>query len=87
MIYKQTERLPWRQIEGRSVIINPKAGQVHELDAVASFLWTVTDGVKTMDEVAELMIEEFDVDKNIAVQDTQEFYISLESLGLVTCQS
>jgi hypothetical protein len=87
MKYKQTPNLPWRKIEDRAVIISPKTGQVHELDEVASFLWVLADGVKTLEETTALLMEEFEVEKTIALQDTREFYHSLENLGLIQCQS
>lgn len=79
--------LPWREIDGRSVVMNPKRGEVHELDEVATFLWKQADGTRSVEDIAQTLAAEFEVDASVALSDAQEFFSSLEALGLIQCQS
>ena len=84
---RQIVRLPWREIDGRSVVINPKRGEVHEFDEVGTFLWKHADGSRSVEDIADALTAEFDVDLSSALADSKDFYTSLEALGLIQCQS
>ena len=74
---KQIENLPWREIDGRVVIIHPKRGEVHEFNPVGTLLWKNATGTATLDELIYLVCEEFDVDFETAKVDAQDFFTSL----------
>ena len=87
MYPRQLVRLPWREIDGRSVVINPKRGEVHEFDEVGTFLWKNADGTRSVEDIATALTTEFEVDLSSALADTKEFYSTLDALGLIQCQS
>ena len=86
----RVERLPWRKIDGRVVVVQPQAGQVHELNSVAAFFWEKSDGTRSGEELVALLPEEFDLDESSKVEamsDAETFFIRLESQGLIRWQS
>lgn len=83
----KTERTPWREIDGRAVIIQTKAGEVHELNATATFLWRQTDGSRTVAELAEALRAEFEIDEATALADVNAFLGELAAKGLLRVQT
>lgn len=79
----RVDKLPWREIDGRTVIIQPSQGQVHELNPVASLLWSHADGKQSLDKLASLVAERFDVDYSHARADAAELFEELSRLGLM----
>jgi hypothetical protein len=79
----RTDRLPWRQVDGRAVVINPRMQEVHDLNPAASVVWSLADGSRTVDELARELTERFDVAPETALADTREFISALEDRGLV----
>ncbi len=69
------------------MVINPKRGEVHELDEVGTFLWKSADGSRSVEDIATSLAGEFEGDLSSALSDTREFYSALEALGLIQCQS
>ncbi len=86
MVPQHMPRLPWREVDGRVVVLSPKAGTIHELNAVASFLWRHADGETSSAEIARKLSETFDVEPDIAEGDTEFFFQELEKLALI-CRS
>ena len=75
--------LPWRQLEGRVVLVHPQAGKVHELNPTASFLWERADGKTTISELAQALTQEFQVSREQALTDTTDFVSQLHDQGVV----
>ena len=80
---ERIEPLPWREIDGRAIIIHAASGEIIELNSTATLLWKEADGALTIDEIAEIAAEAFEIDPPTAKQDAIEFYRELESRGLV----
>ena len=80
---KQIENLPWREIDGRAVVIHPKRGEVHEFNPVGTLLWKNATGEATLDELITLVCDEFDVDFETAKSDAQDFFTSLAANDLL----
>lgn len=77
------QRLPWREIDGRAVVVQPIVGQVHELNGVGTFLWKQADGSRSLTEIIHALTEAFEIDAREAESDVQEFYQTLEKNGLI----
>jgi hypothetical protein len=63
--------LAWREIEGETVIISPEESIMHELNATGSFIWNQIDGRRTVEEIATLLANEFEVPVETALTDTR----------------
>lgn len=84
MIYRRSPHLAARVIEGRTYIVDPSAGQLHELDDVASCIWKALDTPATCDDIVRAVEAVFDVPSETAAADTTVFLKELETRGLVT---
>lgn len=75
--------LPWREVDGRVVILSPKTATIHELNPVASFLWLTADGTLSRDEILERITQRFDIDELTAQRDSSEFFAEMDALHLI----
>lgn len=53
------------------------------LNGCGRFLWERIPTVETEDELAEALLEEYEVDRETAVRDVQEFLDNLRKLGIL----
>ena len=60
-------------IDGEAVIIVPSEQMVNILNSVGCRIWELTDGRKSIAEIAEILTEEFDVSYETALKDAIEF--------------
>lgn len=67
-----------------AVLLHAQRGDYYSLNKVGARLWVLTDGCKTIEELAELITEEFDISKEQAESDIIELAEQLAKEGLVT---
>ena len=60
-------------IDGEAVIIVPSEQMVNVLNPVGSRIWDLTDGRRRIEEIAEILAQEFDVSYETALKDAIEF--------------
>ena len=80
---KRCEDGIWRDIGGEVVILDEEGTQACFLNETAALIWTLADGTRRVEEIAELLCERFEVSLKEAVSDVQEFDNQLERAGLV----
>jgi hypothetical protein len=73
----------WREIDGVVVIISPQDSVLHELNSTGSFLWKQLDGQRSLEELARLVSQEFEVDPEKALGDVREFLAGLAAKQLL----
>jgi len=60
-------------INGEAVVIVPSEQMVNVLNPVGSRIWDLTDGKRSVAEIAEILTQEFDVSYETAIKDAIEF--------------
>jgi len=60
-------------IDGEAVIIVPSEQMVNVLNPVGSRIWDLTDGKRSLAEIAEILTQEFNVSYKTALKDAIEF--------------
>ena len=80
---KHKDKLPWREIDGRTIIVHPVAGTVHELNVTGTLLWKNSDGHHSLDEMTDLLVHNFDLEQEVASEDVKTFFSELDSKGLI----
>ena len=60
-------------IEGEAVIIVPSEQMVNVLNPVGSRIWDLADGRKSIAQIAQVLMQEFDVSYETALKDAVEF--------------
>lgn len=87
-IAKKDQELVSRYIAGETIIV-PIRGKLADLqrifvvDTVAAYIWQQLDGRKRLDEILEDILAEFDVERERARTDLEEFIAELAEAGLV----
>lgn len=72
-----------RIIGGEAVVVTPADSLVHELDAVATFVWKRCDGSRDGRELAAALTEAFEVSTEEAQRDVEELLRTLSRKNLV----
>ena len=81
--WQKNPALAWREIDDETIIISPNDSVMHELNDTGSFLWKNIDGKKSAAELAELLVENYEVTPDIALSDTEALLQEMSSRKLV----
>lgn len=81
-VYKRKD-VPWRVIEDKALVVNPETSLIYPFNAVASRVWELLDGTKSVSDMAAIIAQEFDTDEETALGDLADFIHDLEKAGLV----
>jgi hypothetical protein len=79
VFWQKNPALAWREIDDETIIISPNGSVMHELNDTGRFLWKNIDGTKSAAELAQLLVENYEVAPDIALSDTQAL---LEEMSL-----
>lgn len=79
----KTNDTAFRVVEGEAVVISPKEGDVRVLNEVGTLIWELCNGKNTIEDLVEEVMKKFDVAKNIALADVEEFVQELVKEGLL----
>lgn len=72
-----------REIGGEIVILDLANGIYFGLDPVGARIWQLMDGIRTLAEICEIMLEEYDVAKEILERDTVTLAVELAAQKLI----
>ncbi|MBU7007242.1 PqqD family protein [Phosphitispora fastidiosa] len=72
-----------RVIDGEAVIMDPQQGKVLALNEVGSFIWELLDGARSKEDILAEICREFNVGREVAAADLEEFIAVLKSKSLV----
>jgi hypothetical protein len=65
------------------VVLDRRTERIHQLNTTASFVWDHCDGDRSVGEIADGIMEAFDVDSSTAAQDVAEIVKQFADLGLL----
>jgi hypothetical protein len=82
-VWRKNAALAWREIDNETVIISPGESVMHELNDTGSLIWRSIDGRRNAEELAALLVEEYDVTKEEALLDTLALLDELSSRNLL----
>jgi hypothetical protein len=81
---KPSRDIAARMMAGEMVIMSVKDSRVFSLNATASAIWSAADGSTPLREiVAHKVVEQFDVDAEVAYQDALALVEDLEQEGIL----
>lgn len=72
-----------RVFSGEAVIISPAENVIRMLNPTGSRIWELADGSRTVDEIVEILVAEYDVDAARAQQKTLDLLGELDAKGLI----
>ncbi len=62
-----------RMIENEAVLVLADTGQVMVLNEVGGRIWELVDGSRTVTDIARILVDEYEVSEEQALQDVMEF--------------
>lgn len=71
-----------RLIAGEAVILSLDTKVLRGLNPVGSRVWDLIDGARTVDEIVDVIVVEFDVTRAVAAADVEAFVGQLVDRGL-----
>jgi hypothetical protein len=84
MNYKRRSDVRVEDVAGETLVLDDQAGQIHQLNCTASFVWGRCDGKTSVDEIVALMAAQFDVDEKVARNDVVDVIRRLGELKLLS---
>ncbi len=82
-IWQRNPALAWREIENETVIISPGESVMHELNDTGSLVWRNIDGHRNAEELAALLVAEYEVTQEVALADTLSLLDDLSTRKLL----
>jgi hypothetical protein len=73
----------WRVLDGNAVLVSPTGGQVTTLNAVGTKIWSLIDGQNSGLDIADQLVQQYDVSVHQAQQDVENFLTKLDKRGLL----
>lgn len=86
MILAKAPTSAWRLIAGEAVILSLDTKVLRGLNDVGSRVWDLIDGQRTVSDIVDVVVEEFDVPRAQAAEDVEAFARQLLDKGLVSRQ-
>jgi len=91
-IYKKNENFVFRKIEGETILVPIKdnvgdMGSIYNLNDVGAFVWEQVDGVKSLQDIKNRLLEEYEVSFREAEDDLLEYISQLKGIDAVTGQA
>ncbi|MEK6578758.1 MAG: PqqD family protein [Bdellovibrionota bacterium] len=80
----RNQKVRYKEVDGRAILIEPENGKVHEFNPVATLLWNHSDGHHPLELLTEKIVHSFEVESMNAAQDLSEFFAKLDQAGLIS---
>lgn len=72
-----------RVVDGEALLIHLQSGEYFSLNSIGTRIWESIDGVRTVEDLVDLVLEEYDVERAQAVADVLDLVNQLADEGLV----
>ena len=87
VIPRHSESVASRALDGEAILVHAEQKKVTVLNGVGARLWELADGQRTVQDMARVIAEEYEVSMVKAESDALAFCRDLEGRGLLTLQS
>ena len=74
----------YRTYDGQATIVLPSLARVNVLNEVGSAIWERIDGRRSLAEILDGIVEEFDITRDQAAADLEAFIADLRTHGMVS---
>lgn len=75
-----------RVVDGEAVVILADSGNVNVLNPVGTRIWELADGSRSVLQIADAIVAEYEVTPEAALQDVTEFVQKLVEVRALTLQ-
>ena len=86
--YVKDPSIVYREIAGEAILVPIRRNvadmeSVYTLDSVGADIWELIDGDRTLSDILDLLMDEYDVDAAVLSKDLDEFLGQLEAIGAI----
>lgn len=86
--YEKDPSVVYREIAGEAILVPIRRNvadmeSVYTLDSVAADIWKLIDGERTLADIREALLGEYDVEADVLSRDLDEFVEQLVSVGAI----
>ena len=72
-----------REIDSELLLLDTESNLIHKLNHTASFIWHSLENVRSIEELAQRLAKEYEVEEHLAIRDVLEILTRLLKLNLV----
>lgn len=84
-VYQRNANHPWQTLNESTVILSTQGMMSYELQGIGHYIWESLDSQKSVSEIIQSILLEYDASQDQATKDTLEFITTLEDENLITC--
>ncbi len=86
--YEKDPTVVYREIAGEAILVPIRRNvadmeSVYTLDSVGADIWKLIDGDRSLSDILETLLSEYDADAEVLSRDLDEFVAQLESVGAI----
>jgi hypothetical protein len=82
-IPERNEKIIWKTVQEEAVLLDSRNGRYFGLNPVGCSFWQNVDGKRALGEIINLLIEEYNIDRNTLVSDIEELVQVLKNKELL----
>jgi hypothetical protein len=83
MFFQRNPTIGTRPFDDATFLVDAAHAQLHELNEVGSLIWSLCDGQHSSQQIAQAVVEAFDVTLEEALRDTEAFLSQLREKDLL----
>ena len=83
VVFKRKDGLIGARIDDETVMMSVEHGQYYGLGGVAPRVWELLENPRQFDDLVDLILQEFEVGREVCEKDMFEFLEHMEKLGLI----
>jgi hypothetical protein len=83
-IPRRSPNSAYRTYDGQATIVLPDRAEVNVLNPIGSIVWDRMDGTRTVAQLIEAVVEEYEISPEQARRDVLEFIETLRQHGMVS---
>lgn len=80
----RNDNIPTIELDGDVAMMSVEKGKYYGLNSVASRIWELLQESQIFNNLIDVLLKEYDVEKTTCEQDVSELLISLNEAGLIT---
>jgi len=83
-VLRRNPNAAYRIYDGQATIVLPDRSEVNVLNELGSLVWERIDGARTLGQIVDSVVQEYEVNAGEARQDIMEFVGALHEHGMVS---
>ncbi len=81
---KKISHLSWKKLGESTLILDSlETNSAHQLDEIGSIIWNSCDGITTKETLVQLILYEYEIDRETLINDIDLFLLNLHEKKLV----